>query len=412
MVGYGCHNPGVSDVRARFFCIETEGIRTEMIAVPADADIYALEAGTVARNLSQRQATPPAPTWADSLSNMKTLDAWRESIGLVYDSEIIEAQVSPLARRPLHVRPDSKMQYGHLSGVEKPIARLVMGVATQQTMPEASVMFDHYFGLGGNCFDTAHLYAGGLRERLFGNWLKTRGLREQVVIIAKGAHTPYNFPEQLRPQLLESLERLQTDYADIHFAHRDNPEVPVGEWADAWNELIRDGLIRVYGGSNWELQRVEALNEYARAKGLAGMTAVSNQFSLARMVDPVWGGCLSASDPESRAWLEKTQLPVFAWSSQARRFFTDRARPAEKSDTELVRCWYAEDNFERKQRAEKLAADRGVAPIAVALAYVLCQPFPTFALIGPRALSETRVSFQALEVKLTPREIEWLNLED
>ena len=57
-----------------------------------------------------------------------------------------------------------------------------------------------------------------------------------------------------------------------------------------------------------------------------------------------------------------------------------------------------------------LAKQRGVLPINIALAYVLNQPFPTFALIGPRQLSETRTSFAALDIELTPDEIGWLNL--
>ncbi len=391
--------------------LHRKGGEPEEIVIPAEAGLYTLEADTVARYVDQRQAAPPAMTWADSLGNMKTLDVWRESIGLVYDMEKPEAQVLPVSQRPLAVRPDNKMKYGRVPGVEKPVARLVMGVDNQRTMPHAAVMFDHYFERGGNCFDTAYVYVGGLAERLLGHWLKHRGVREQVVILSKGAITPNNKPEFLARHLAESLERMQTDYVDIYMAHRDNLEVPVGEWAEAWNELLRQGLIRTYGGSNWTLARVEALNDYCRSKGLVEMVAVSNQFSLARMVEPVWGGCLSASDPESRAWLEKTQLVLFPWSSQARGFFTERASPQDRSEADLVRCWYAEDNFERKQRTEELAAKRGVAPIVIALAYVLCQPFPTFPLIGPRTLAETRVSFQALEVELAPEEIRWLNLE-
>jgi aryl-alcohol dehydrogenase-like predicted oxidoreductase len=53
-----------------------------------------------------------------------------------------------------------------------------------------------------------------------------------------------------------------------------------------------------------------------------------------------------------------------------------------------------------------------VLPINIALAYVLGQPFPTFPLIGPRQLSETRTSCQALEVELSPAEVRWLNLEE
>ena len=100
-----------------------------------------------------------------------------------------------------------------------------------------------------------------------------------------------------------------------------------------------------------------------------------------------------------------------SWSSQARGFFTDRARPDDTSDKELVRCWYAEDNFRRQARAKELAAKYKVTPVTIAAAYVLCQPFPTFALIGPRQLSETRTSFDALGLQLTPQEVRWLDLE-
>jgi aryl-alcohol dehydrogenase-like predicted oxidoreductase len=100
------------------------------------------------------------------------------------------------------------------------------------------------------------------------------------------------------------------------------------------------------------------------------------------------------------------------WSSQARGFFTGRAHPDDRSDEELVRCWYSEDNFRRLERVNAMARERGVLPINIALAYVLCQPFPTFPLIGPRTLSETRTSLPALGIELSPEEVRWLNLEE
>jgi len=78
----------------------------------------------------------------------------------------------------------------------------------------------------------------------------------------------------------------------------------------------------------------------------------------------------------------------------------------------MVECWYSDDNFMRLERAKQLAEKLGVEPTAVALAYVLCQKFPTFALIGPRSLSETRTSLKALEIELTEQQIKWLNLEE
>src|SRR6185437_8028918 len=98
-----------------------------------------------------------------------------------------------------------------------------------------------------------------------------------------------------------------TDHADIYMMHRDNLEIPVGEFVDGMNDLVKAGQVKVFGGSNWTLARVQEANDYAAKKGLQGFSVVSNNFSLARMVDPVWTGCVAASDPESRAWFTKTQ---------------------------------------------------------------------------------------------------------
>jgi aryl-alcohol dehydrogenase-like predicted oxidoreductase len=100
------------------------------------------------------------------------------------------------------------------------------------------------------------------------------------------------------------------------------------------------------------------------------------------------------------------------WSTQARGFFTGRARPDDRSDAELVRCYYSDDNFERLRRAEGLGATLGVAATAIALAYVLHQPFPTFPLIGPRSIAETASSMAGLEVELSPEQVSWLDLRD
>jgi aryl-alcohol dehydrogenase-like predicted oxidoreductase len=245
-----------------------------------------------------------------------------------------------------------------------------------------------------------------------GEWIKTRNIRSEVVILDKGAHTPFCDPENLTKQFLTSLERLQTDYVDMYMMHRDNTDIPVSEFIDVLNEHRSAGRMRAFGASNWSFLRVQEANEYARSKGLEGFSAVSNNFSLARMVAPPWAGCISASDRVSRAWLTETQMPLMPWSSQARGFFTGRAHPDDRSDEELVRCWYSDDNFQRLERVNAMAKERGVLPINIALAYVLNQPFPTFPLIGPRQLSETRTSFPALEIELSPEEVRWLNLED
>ena len=171
-----------------------------------------------------------------------------------------------------------------------------MGVDNQPNLAHASVIFDDFYEKGGNTFDTAYIYGDGWSERFLGQWVVNRGLRKEVVLISKGAHTPHCTPEGITRQLHKSLERLKTDHLDIYIMHRDNPEVPVGEFVDILNEHHRAGRIRVFGGSNWSIRRIEEANTYAEVNGLRGLSLLSNNFSLARMVNPVWDGCIAASE--------------------------------------------------------------------------------------------------------------------
>lgn len=400
------------DDRHARIVVERSGADPEEIVVAAERSAFGLEADAVADHLAARQAPPPLMGWDDSLGNMRTLDRWREAVGLVYDAERPETARPPVRGRPL-ARPDRPaIPHGRIAGVGKPVSRLVLGVDNQRTMPHAAVMFDDFFERGGTCYDTAHVYAAGACERLLGRWVEQRGVRDQVVVLDKGAHTPFDTPAWIAPQLETSLDRLRTDHVDLYMPHRDNPAIPVGEFVDALDEQVQAGRIRAYGLSNWSIPRIEAALAWAEANDRAMPVAISNNFSLARMVEPVWAGCVSASDPEARAWLERTQLPIMPWSSQARGFFTERGDPADRSDPELVRSWHRADNFRRRERAIALAEERGVAPIVVALAWVLRQPFPTFPLIGPRTLAETRTSLPALHLDLTAEEVAWLDLVD
>ncbi|MFA9478738.1 aldo/keto reductase [Phycisphaerales bacterium AB-hyl4] len=395
--------------------VRRKGAEPETVMVTTDRTAYAYEIEVVARALAagELQAEAPAMDWADSLGNIQTLDRWRRAVGLVYEQEKPERLTTPAHGRPLKRSSNAPMKHASIDGVKQPVSRLIMGCDNQMTHTHAAAMFDAYFERGGNTFDTAYLYGGGKQERLLGWWLKARGVRDQAVVIGKGAHTPYCTPQGITDQLNETLDRLGVDHLDIYMMHRDNLEVPVGEFIDVLNEHHKAGRIGVFGGSNWSIERFEQANAYAREQGKQPMTVLSNNFSLARMVDPVWVGCIAASDPESRAWHENTQTPNLAWSSQARGFFTGRADvPAEEqSDKDLVRCWYSDDNMQRRERAIELAKKYGVLPINIAAAYVLCQPFPSFALFGPRALEEMRTSLPALDVELSPDELAWLNLE-
>ncbi|TDN45875.1 aryl-alcohol dehydrogenase-like predicted oxidoreductase [Curtobacterium flaccumfaciens] len=379
---------------------------------------YAREADATTAALAAGRVDVPEYTLDESLATARTLDKWRAAIGLRFPFEAETADIPTVSGHPLRVAAhtpaaaDNPMKYGEIPGVGKRLSRLVMGVDNQPDLAHASAIFDLFVEQGGNVFDTGYIYGGGVLEGRLGKWIQNRGVREDVVVITKGAHSPFCDPESLTKQLLESLERQGTDYADIYMMHRDNPDIPVGEFVDVLDEHRRAGRIRVYGGSNWTPARFDEANAYARANGKHEFEVLSNHFGLAEAYDVPWAGCEHATDAASKAWLEERQVPLLPWSSQARGFFTGRATPEDTSDAELVRCYYSDENFERLRRARELGERFGVPATAIALAYVLNQPFPTFPLFGPRTIAEARSSMTGLSVDLTPEQVAWLDLRD
>lgn len=251
----------------------------------------------------------------------------------------------------------------------------------------------------------------GKYERLLGRWIANRGIRADVNVIVKGCHTPHCDPESLTRQLFESFERQGNDHADIYMMHRDNEDIPVGEFVDVLDEHASAGRITVYGGSNWSTARVDEANEYAAKNGKRPFSVLSNHFGLAEAYDVPWAGCRHVTDPGSKKWLSERNIALLPWSSQARGFFA-RADADDTSDAELVRCYYSEANFERKARAEQLGRELGVPATAIALAFVLAQPFEVFALFGPRTIAEARSSMTGLGVELTEQQVAWLDLRE
>ena len=393
----------------------------ETIAVPVDRDLFTYEADTVAEHLDARQA--PAMSWLDTIGNMKLLDRWRDEAGLVYEQERrFHAGTSagrPLRRRDAHAGTGgpagAAMRYGSIAGLDKPVARLVQGADRNVTIPYTEVLFDQYFELGGNCFDTSHAYRDGACERNLGDWIRSRGVRDEVVVFEKGGNPPNGTPEGITRELLAGLDGLGMEHADVWLMHRDNPEVPAGEIVDVLNEHQAAGRMTIFGVSNWSLPRLLEAREYADRNGRAYFSVVSNQFSLARIVDAWWtvdGNYTywqSASDPEFRRWFEATQIPLVPWSSQASGFFIeDEAQ--QPRDRDLPRCYHSADNFTRRERAFDLARRHRVSPVNIALAWVLRQPFPVFPIIGTRLPGETRDCLRALDIALTSEELRWLDL--
>ena len=316
------------------------------------------------------------------------------------------------------------MKYGQVPGIDKPISRLVQGTmpVSSKRLDEGIALLDAVFAEGGNTFDTAHVYGSGDNERVFGQWVRERGVRERIVILAKGAHhnqdrnrvTPFDIAADLH----DSLARMKVDYVDLYLLHRDDPSVPVGPIVEALNEHIRAGRIRAWGGSNWTHHRIQEANAFAQNRNLIPMAAISPQFSLAEQVKEPWTNCVTITGPQNedaREFYAESQMPVFAWSSLAGGFFSGRIRRDHRDFEDYymklaVDCYAVEPNFLRLDRAEELAIQKGVSLPQIALAYVMNSQLNVFALVGCQNGDEFRANAGALEITLTPEEIAYLEL--
>ncbi|MBL0375249.1 aldo/keto reductase [Rhizobium sp. KVB221] len=380
------------------------------VSVKESGWLYAFEVDAAGRAIraGKKEFASLGMDHADSLGNLRVLDKWRAAIGLEYEVERAETRTHSIAGSK--VKPGNRLPRRAIPGLSKQGSVAALGFEFFPNFAAASLTLDGFYEAGGNIFDTAYIYAGGKTEEIFGDWHTSRNVpREDMIVIGKGAHSPLCYPDQIAKQLTQSLDRLKTDYVDVYFMHRDNPDIPVGEFVDAMDAEAKAGRIRgIFGGSNWTRQRLDEAIAYATRHGKATPAALSNNFALAEMLDTIWDGCVAASDDGWKDWLKKKQIPNFAWSSQARGFFTERAGRDKLDDEEIVRVWYSEKNFERRDRAIELAKKLGRLPIHIALAYVLAQPFPVIPLIGPRNLTELEDSLSALNLQLTQEQVKWL----
>ena len=331
------------------------------------------------------------------------------------------------------------MLYGHIDQVTKPISRIVFGTATpalfnafrsvygeapdfKQRLDAAFQLLDDMYAEGVNCFDCADHYG----EEPLGEWLEARGLRDEVVILAKGAHhnrwrkrvTDFDILHDVH----NSLAKLKTDHLDIYMLHRDDPTVGVGPLMDALNRCYDEGKLGAFGGSNWTIPRIEAANDYALKHGLRPFTVSSPNFGLADQVCDLWGGgCVTISGPanaDARRWYAENRVPVFAYSTMARGFFSGRVKSddpdsaARCMDEFGVKGYVCPENFERLRRCEALAKAKDLTVPEVAMAWVFNQrALDVYALTAPTKREHMRTNVKASEIVLSDDECKWLNLE-
>lgn len=303
----------------------------------------------------------------------------------------------------------------------------VIGLGTMIFHPDTArrdwALLDAFIAGGGSFIDTAEVYGAieehGYSEMVIGDWLAARpGMRERIVLVSKGLIPGYCAPlygggasiepDQVHRAIDGSLARLKTSSLDAWMFHRDDPSQDAGPLVDALDDEIKAGRLRAWGASNWTTKRLHEAIDYARRSGKTPPAAASPQFSLLHANEPYWPDTVMTSDGD-HAWYAAHRLPLVAWSSLGRGFFS-RGNPGKRGDADLVRVFYSDANFERKRRATALADAMGLSLFQIALAYVTSQSYPTIALCGARKVGQVTDAVRAGDLILSSEQRDWLDL--
>lgn len=318
------------------------------------------------------------------------------------------------------------MIFGRIPGLDKPVSRVCQGTTmlSEEHMAWSYELLDAVFDAGINTFDSAHLYGGGVCDRVFGEWVRRRGVRDEIVLMDKGAHHDKErrrvTPSDIAADLNVCLERLGFDTIDIFTLHLDDESQSVGPIVEELNRHLAEGTIHAFGASNWHHERIREANAYAKANGLTGFCLSSPHYSLAEQIEEPWADSVSIAGQTgegARAFYIREKFPVFPWSSLSGGFFSGRFTPenlaslSTPADRRCVRCYCSQGNFARLARARAIAEDRDVTVAQIALAWVLTDPLDCYPLTSAWTPEEARQNAAAVEIELSNAERDWLALE-
>ncbi len=314
------------------------------------------------------------------------------------------------------------MEYGNIKGISRPVSRILFGTAVGPMLAGENMdaVLDGALEQGINAFDCARSY--GQAEKVLGDWIRRRGCRDQVTVLSKCGDIRNGVvhvdAQVIREQLEASLRTLNAGVIDLYLLHRDDPQTPVAEMIDELNRAVKAGKIRAFGVSNWKTDRIREANAYAERTGQSGFAVSSSNWGLARQMDDLWGGgCVTISGPEhaaDRAWYAETGMPVIAYSSLGRGFFSGKFRAFDEAGARRVLDSYAQkgylypENMRRLRNAEILAEKKCASVAKIAMAYALAGEMNVFAVVSTTKSERLAESAEAAELRLTAEETAFL----
>ena len=246
---------------------------------------------------------------------------------------------------------------------------------------ESFRILDGFLDRGFNAIDTANNYSywvegnvGTESERIIGNWLKSRGVRDQIVLATKvgGRNMIQDKPNTTKAHILkeveESLIRLQTDYIDLYQTHYDDVNTPVEETLSAYNQLIKEGKVRYIGASNFSSERLIESLDKSELYNLPQYKTLQPEYNLyerqhfEEFLQPV---------------AEKYNLAVIPYYSLASGFLSGKYKTEEDLQQSLrgegIKKYLNERGFKILDALQTISTRYNISYSAVALAWLMDQ---------------------------------------
>jgi aryl-alcohol dehydrogenase-like predicted oxidoreductase len=249
--------------------------------------------------------------------------------------------------------------------------------------------------------------------------MRARGNRQSVILGTKGGHPhletmhiPRLSPTDIASDLEDSLRNLGTDHVDLYWLHRDDPQRPVGEIIETLNQHVAQGKIRYFGCSNWSTRRMQDARAYCQERGVPGFVASQVMWNLAQPNETAFGfPGMVGMDDEMRTFHARTGLAAVPYNAQASGLFSKalQADFGRSPAYEEIRAKYLNPTTLRRiERVQRFAAERGLEPTQVGVAFLMSHSFVTVPVVGPRNPAQLASSLGAIEITLTERDIAWL----
>ena len=279
------------------------------------------------------------------------------------------------------------------------------GVAFEQTR----ACTDAAFEAGINFFDTANVYGQGAAESAWGEILSGRP-RDSYILATKVWGGMSDDPAdrglsaaQIAKQIDASLERLQTDYVDLYQAHRSDPDVPIEETIEAFQQVVASGKARFLGFSEWTPEQIQAAIDIA---GPDLFVSSQPQYSM------LW----QAPEVEIFPLCAANGISQIVWSPLAQGLLTGKYHPGKApppdsraAHSEMgasIKLVMNDTTLEAVDRLRPIADEAGLSMVELALAWVLRRPELASAIVGASRPEQVRANAKASDIELTPDTLE------